>query len=239
MQQRYYDPQIGRFLSRDPDPVNTVSPWNFNRYSYAANNPYKFADPDGRVVHVAGAAADQQTLIDQVASASGLVVTQDASGNLQSSQCSMDQSSASVITAAALMGAIDASSTISMTAVSASPSVFGDSYESGQVDVADLSGLAEGSPAVAAAIITHILVEYQTAQEMPGGQIPSNFEAAHDRGASVEAKIFGAVTRTNSSPEPARALSPGGQINFNYKDGSGAVMQSFSYRNDSNATPHP
>lgn len=48
MQQRYYDPTIGRFLSVDPvtalsDPVNY-----FGRYHYAANNPYKFTDPDGR-----------------------------------------------------------------------------------------------------------------------------------------------------------------------------------------------
>ena len=40
MQQRYYDPQIGRFLSVDPVAANTVNGWNFNRYNYAANNPY-------------------------------------------------------------------------------------------------------------------------------------------------------------------------------------------------------
>lgn len=46
MQQRYYDPQIGRFLSIDP--VAAGPGLNFNRYSYAANNPYRFTDPDGR-----------------------------------------------------------------------------------------------------------------------------------------------------------------------------------------------
>lgn len=48
MQQRYYDPEIGRFLSVDPDPVDPATAWNFNRYNYAANNPYKFVDRDGR-----------------------------------------------------------------------------------------------------------------------------------------------------------------------------------------------
>jgi RHS repeat-associated protein len=48
MQQRYYDPQIGRFLSADlvttmDDPIGY-----FNRYKYANNNPYLFVDPDGR-----------------------------------------------------------------------------------------------------------------------------------------------------------------------------------------------
>jgi hypothetical protein len=46
MQQRYYDPMIGRFLSVDPVAASLGS--NFNRYSYASNNPYKFVDPDGR-----------------------------------------------------------------------------------------------------------------------------------------------------------------------------------------------
>ncbi len=50
MQQRYYDPEVGRFLSVDPMPADTATAWNFNRYNYAANNPYTFVDPDGRMV---------------------------------------------------------------------------------------------------------------------------------------------------------------------------------------------
>lgn len=48
MQQRYYDPAIGRFLSVDPVTANSGTGANFNRYWYANNNPYKFTDPDGR-----------------------------------------------------------------------------------------------------------------------------------------------------------------------------------------------
>ncbi|WP_249040906.1 RHS repeat domain-containing protein [Marilutibacter maris] len=48
-QQRYYDDDIGRFLSVDPvtpydDPVG-----QFNRYRYGNNNPYRYTDPDGRL----------------------------------------------------------------------------------------------------------------------------------------------------------------------------------------------
>jgi RHS repeat-associated protein len=50
MQQRYYDPEVGQFLSVDPMPSDTATGWNFNRYNYAANNPYTFVDPDGRMV---------------------------------------------------------------------------------------------------------------------------------------------------------------------------------------------
>jgi len=47
MQQRYYDPLLGRFLSVDPVTAGS-SGANFNRYWYGNNNPYAFADPDGR-----------------------------------------------------------------------------------------------------------------------------------------------------------------------------------------------
>lgn len=49
MQQRYYDPGIGRFLSVDPVTAGANLGTNFNRYWYANNNPYKFTDPDGRL----------------------------------------------------------------------------------------------------------------------------------------------------------------------------------------------
>jgi RHS repeat-associated protein len=48
MQQRYYDPQLGLFLSVDPVTAYDQPLVAFNRYRYANNNPYKFFDPDGR-----------------------------------------------------------------------------------------------------------------------------------------------------------------------------------------------
>ena len=48
MQQRYYCPECGRFLSVDPIGVDPTSGGNFNRYEYANDNPYRYTDPDGR-----------------------------------------------------------------------------------------------------------------------------------------------------------------------------------------------
>lgn len=48
MQQRYYDAQLGSFLSVDPIAANATSGDGFNRYRYADGNPYRFVDPDGR-----------------------------------------------------------------------------------------------------------------------------------------------------------------------------------------------
>jgi len=48
MQQRYYDPVAGRFLSVDPVTTDAKTGGHFNRYVYADNNPYRYTDPDGR-----------------------------------------------------------------------------------------------------------------------------------------------------------------------------------------------
>ncbi len=49
MQQRYLDPQTGRFLSVDSVTVSASRDLrHVNRYAYAYNNPTTFTDPDGR-----------------------------------------------------------------------------------------------------------------------------------------------------------------------------------------------
>ncbi|MEB1609816.1 RHS repeat-associated core domain-containing protein [Xanthomonas campestris pv. campestris] len=58
MQQRYYDQDLGRFLSVDPVAADSVLASNFNRYWYANNNPYRFTDPDGREVRFANGAPE-------------------------------------------------------------------------------------------------------------------------------------------------------------------------------------
>lgn len=47
MQQRYYDPLLGVFISVDPDSIDATAS-NFGSYAYAENSPYNNTDPDGR-----------------------------------------------------------------------------------------------------------------------------------------------------------------------------------------------
>ena len=47
---RYYVPELGRFLTEDPDNGSTGRPsTTFQKYSYAGNNPGKYVDPTGEV----------------------------------------------------------------------------------------------------------------------------------------------------------------------------------------------
>jgi RHS repeat-associated protein len=44
---RYYDANIGRFLSPDTIVPNPANPQSLNRYSYCLNNPLRYIDPSG------------------------------------------------------------------------------------------------------------------------------------------------------------------------------------------------
>jgi len=48
MHARYYNPNLGRFLSVDRVGGTVGSSQSWNRYSYVRNNPLAFVDPDGR-----------------------------------------------------------------------------------------------------------------------------------------------------------------------------------------------
>lgn len=52
MNARLYDPLVGRFLSPDPYVQDPDFSQNFNRYSYALNNPLKYTDLSGEVLGI-------------------------------------------------------------------------------------------------------------------------------------------------------------------------------------------
>lgn len=44
---RYYDPQLGTFITRDPIAGKKALPQSLNRYAYCLNNPVRLTDPTG------------------------------------------------------------------------------------------------------------------------------------------------------------------------------------------------
>ncbi len=59
---RYYDPQIGQFLSPDtivPDPTQVI---DYQRYGYARGNPLKYNDPNGHCATEAPSSDDKEAM---------------------------------------------------------------------------------------------------------------------------------------------------------------------------------
>ena len=46
---RYYDPEDGRFISRDSYRGNSVNPSTWNLYAYCSNSPVNYEDPSGHI----------------------------------------------------------------------------------------------------------------------------------------------------------------------------------------------
>lgn len=46
---RYYDPELGRFITRDVSRNCIEDPQSLNKYSYCKNNPLAYVDPDGKM----------------------------------------------------------------------------------------------------------------------------------------------------------------------------------------------
>jgi len=67
---RYYDPETGRFISRDPFTGFDTNTQSLNRYTYGYNNPVQYTDPSGKVVWwvpgAAGAAINDAWYIGEV-----------------------------------------------------------------------------------------------------------------------------------------------------------------------------
>ena len=49
---RYYDPEVGRFNSRDPFAGSLSDPVSLHKYLYAQNNPVFYVDPTGELVDI-------------------------------------------------------------------------------------------------------------------------------------------------------------------------------------------
>ncbi len=167
MQQRYYDPQLGVFLSVDPVTAYSNPVGQFHRYRYANNNPYKFVDPDGRVVSVAD--ESQRKAIEANINSRALGVFKfDDSGNLQMVRSTGDSSKFSQTYQTALVNAIESDKNV---AVSIAQTVT-DKNTGQSMDVdRDFGGGVTGRTADGAAIV--ISGNTNSVLGENGGAIPS------------------------------------------------------------------
>jgi len=71
MNARLYDPLLGRMLSPDDYVTNPSGTQDYNRYTYARNNPMKYADPDGNNPLLIGMAFGFASYVYHAATAPG------------------------------------------------------------------------------------------------------------------------------------------------------------------------
>ncbi|MCI2260485.1 RHS repeat domain-containing protein [Xanthomonas indica] len=136
MQQRYYDPLLGRMLSVDPITVNQSKDLRqFGRYNYSYGNPYKFIDPDGRIVKLADL-KDKKAIEGMIRSRSAGKFKFDKDGKLKQSKSSANQKGRSTYYQSKLNAAIDSSETITV----GINSTFTDPMSGNQEDVDSAAG---------------------------------------------------------------------------------------------------
>ena len=150
-----HDPRPG---ASDTDPSGELrSPEYGNLYAYGLSNPMKFTDPDGRKVELLGSDADIRSFTAIAQKATGLNL--EFKGGELVVKGERDTKVGSATAAKVLTTAIQSKDSLSLSLVNADPTVFGDSFATKQVDVADLQGFSAKSTRFGAAILTHIIAE--------------------------------------------------------------------------------
>ncbi|MNO62610.1 tRNA(Glu)-specific nuclease WapA precursor [compost metagenome] len=97
---RYYEPEIGRFISEDTYKGQIDNPLSLNLYTYVHNNPLSYSDPTGHWVHIVVGA-----LVGAVIGGGGNALTQYlASGKIDWGEVAINAASGSISGAIAATG---------------------------------------------------------------------------------------------------------------------------------------
>ena len=70
---RYYNPNTGRFMSRDPEDGYAKDPASLHKYLYAGGDPINAKDPTGRAILFGTGAIDRSFLLETVPAVVGFV----------------------------------------------------------------------------------------------------------------------------------------------------------------------
>jgi len=63
---RYYDPDMGRFITRDVMPGTREKPQSLNTYTYCLNNPLRYIDPTGHESEDSDQSKDPQEIVEEI-----------------------------------------------------------------------------------------------------------------------------------------------------------------------------
>ena len=209
---RYYSSVQGRFISSDPGKFTPSDPQNFNRYSYVQNNPLKFIDPEGRDLYLTGNDADY--VLSELQTATGLTLIRDQKTGKVTIDSSVKRKKKGTSTwFANKLGQVigDSRASVSIATVRNDATVFFDSYDRGQLDVADYNDFKKADPKLAAESLAHVIEEYyyeqlipvtdfNSTQEVPAGgsrgplSKRGRFDESHQAASDFESKVLSDFT---------------------------------------------
>ncbi len=88
---RYYDPLLGRFISKDSVEGDITNPLSLNLYTYVENNPLIYIDPSGLSAATAEWSANQYDYLTRLLSSSDPGVVAWADAQLKANNCYEDE----------------------------------------------------------------------------------------------------------------------------------------------------
>lgn len=167
---RYYRGSLGRFTTVDPGQKtaeNLIDPQRWNRYGYVRNNPFRYVDPDGRVLVLAGSQS-ARTQASNIANSGmfgqQLAIAPNGVSTLKSTSVQGPPTEQQQAMAAVLKTAIDDPRTTAITLSEGSSSTAVGSFLGRDVDVRDVAAFGTGPVATAPAVFGHEIAEQFVAQ---------------------------------------------------------------------------
>jgi len=167
---RYYASFQGRFTGVDSGKFVPADPQSWNRYAYTQNNPLKFVDLTGNDLYITGDYAEE--IVKELELKSGYKLDYDKTSGkvtINSNQKRQIKNTSKTL-ASAIKTAITSEKDVGIKTVSESKdglAISIDQFISRQMDVDDYRVINRDAPALATGVLTHILVEYTTAAELP------------------------------------------------------------------------
>jgi len=196
MHARYYNPNLGRFLSVDPAMESAVptDPQTWNRYGYVRDNPLQYVDPTGEILVFSGSKENLQKLkkvVNESLYGYELVLSNMGVASLVPNGVHGPASPQQNALAIALKTAINRSETVEIGVVAGDHSTLVGGYSRGIIDIGDIAAAGRGEAVNSGALLAHEVIEQTAKQVFSLSDTLAGFRTAHSFGRAAQDEVSG------------------------------------------------